>query len=109
MGKVVMIDYARPPMSPSYKVFAAALDEKKWPLETTTIISYVSMQVLADAVKSANSLAPRAVAQTLHDKAFDTIIGKVKFDGNGDRIKPDFGIYRWTDGVLKNTGNVSYQ
>lgn len=45
---------------------------------------YAEFQVLADAVTEANSLDDAALAEVLKTKAFDTIVGQVKFGEHGE-------------------------
>ena len=108
-SKIISIDYERPKLedSKSYGAFVSALNKKKWPVETTTIITYAAMQVYADAVRAANSLEPAKVAEVLHKKNFDTIIGPVSFDAYGDRKNPRYSIYQWVGHDLKVVGSAS--
>jgi branched-chain amino acid transport system substrate-binding protein len=50
--------------------------------------AYAMMQVFGQAVEGAKSTAQQAVGEYLRTHAFETIVGKVKFDANGEWEKP---------------------
>lgn len=106
--KIVAIDYARAPQNPVLEKLATTLQAKGWPVETTTILTYAAFQAYADAVKSANSFETAKVAKILREKKFSTVLGDLKFDQYGERVKPAFATYQWIDGKLKVTGAVAY-
>jgi branched-chain amino acid transport system substrate-binding protein len=45
-----------------------------------TFRSYAVVQVWAQAVERAGTFAPGAVAETLHELQFDTVLGRIAFD-----------------------------
>ena len=100
MGKIVSIDYARAPETKEYKILAAQLRKRHWPVETTTLLTYASVEIFAAAVQSAKSIDSGKIVAALHSQTFTTIIGDVSFDRNGDRITPDFASYKWVNGNL---------
>ncbi len=105
--KMVSIDYARAPDSKLFADVASALQQRQWPVETTTILTYAAFQIFAEAVKMAQSFDATKVAAAMHSKTFTTIIGDVAFDDKGERIQPAFATYQWIDGKLKMTGKIS--
>jgi branched-chain amino acid transport system substrate-binding protein len=68
--------------------------------DTYSINGYTAMSVLGSAVRKANSLDPVKVANMLHSGvAFDTIIGKLSFQANGDLLN---GAKIWVYQVKEN-------
>ncbi|MDX8494696.1 branched-chain amino acid ABC transporter substrate-binding protein [Mesorhizobium sp. VK22B] len=63
-----------------------------------TLLSYCAVQVWAQAVAKAGSLAPKAVIATLHEQQFDTVIGRVDFDDKGDLTRQSWVWYVWRGG-----------
>jgi branched-chain amino acid transport system substrate-binding protein len=65
------------------------------PLETT-LYAYAAIQVWAQAVEAAGSLDLDAVTRVLHSRQFDTVLGRIGFDANGDvtGFEP-WGWYVW--------------
>lgn len=105
-GKIMSIDYARPPASESLKKLETELRAMQLPTETTSVLTYAAMQIFADAVRTTNSLETARIARVMHDKTFDTVIGPVSFDAFGDRRNPRFATYQWIDRRLKEIGPV---
>ena len=56
------------------------------------------MQVWAQAVARVGTLDSAAVTAALHDHEFDTVLGKVSFDDNGDLTSHRYVWYVWRDG-----------
>src|SRR5262249_27826962 len=52
--------------------------------EGYTLFSYGAVQVLAQAVGKAGSVEPHAVIASLRSHQFDTVLGRIGFDGKGD-------------------------
>jgi len=46
--------------------------------------SYAAVQVLGEAAKRAGSDDPETIAKTLREGEYDTAIGKISFEKNGD-------------------------
>jgi branched-chain amino acid transport system substrate-binding protein len=67
--------------------------------EGFTLYSYAAVQVWAQAVEMAGTFEPKAVAEALHSHAFDTVLGRVGFDDNGDVYGYEpFTWYVWQEG-----------
>lgn len=62
--------------------------------DTYSVNGYVAMQVLAGGVQAADSLEPEAVAQALHAKPVQTLLGELRYDANGDLLDPQIWIYQ---------------
>ena len=67
--------------------------------EGGTLYSYAAVQVMAEAMTRAGSLKLPKVIAALHQGDYQTVIGTISLDSNGDVTKPDFIIYRWTKGA----------
>lgn len=63
-----------------------------------TLHTYAAVQAWAQAVEAAGSLDPAAVIETLHKERFETVLGDIAFDENGDVAAPGFQWYVWSDG-----------
>jgi branched-chain amino acid transport system substrate-binding protein len=50
--------------------------------------TYAAAQILAQAVKDTGSLDQAKIAEAIHGKTFKTIVGDVKFGGDGEWAKP---------------------
>jgi len=49
---------------------------------------YAAMEVLGQAVEKTKSLDQKALAKTIHDNEFSTIVGKIRFAPNGEWTEP---------------------
>ncbi len=68
--------------------------------EGLTLYSYAGVQVWAQAVERARTLEPKAVAAALHTNRFDTVLGRIGFDQNGDVYGYEpFVWYVWQEGT----------
>ncbi|HSK41832.1 MAG TPA: ABC transporter substrate-binding protein [Arenibaculum sp.] len=63
-----------------------------------TLYSYAAMQVLAEALKQAESLETPDVIDALREGTFDTVVGTIDFDDKGDLTDPAYVVYAWQDG-----------
>ena len=50
----------------------------------TTLNAYAAVQVWAQAVEATRALDLSAVTQAMHDRQFDTVLGRIGFDAKGD-------------------------
>ncbi|HLI10571.1 MAG TPA: branched-chain amino acid ABC transporter substrate-binding protein [Alphaproteobacteria bacterium] len=63
-----------------------------------TLRAYAAVQVFAEAAKRANSLDGAAVAKSLRQGQYDTVIGTLSFDDKGDLRSPGYQVYVWHKG-----------
>ena len=49
-------------------------------------------------MQEAGTTELEAVARVLHSREFETVLGRIGFDGKGDITKPGFVWYVWQDG-----------
>jgi branched-chain amino acid transport system substrate-binding protein len=67
--------------------------------EGGTLHTYASVQVWAQAVERARTVDVDAVVEALRSHEFDTVIGHIDFDDNGDVTgSPTYIWYVWKDG-----------
>lgn len=59
------------------------------------LTAYTAVQLIAEAIRRADSDDPGQVAEALRSGAFDTPIGQLRFQKNGDLTHFDFMVYRW--------------
>jgi branched-chain amino acid transport system substrate-binding protein len=60
-----------------------------------TLLSYAAAQVWAQAVDKADSLELQAVIASLRTHQFDTVFGRINFDGKGDLTAQSWIWYVW--------------
>ena len=73
-----------------------------------TLNAYAVMQVWAQAVAAAGSLALDAVIPIMHSRQFDTVLGRIGFDEKGDVTGIDpWQWYVWKGGDYEPAGNFS--
>jgi len=71
-----------------------------------TLYTYAAVQVWAQAVEAAGALDLDAVLEVMHSRQFDTVLGRIGFDGKGDvtGFEP-WGWYVWqADGTYVPLG-----
>ena len=66
--------------------------------EGYTLYTYAAMQVFKDAATKAGSTDLDAVTKVMHDTTFNTVLGPIAFNKNGDINNPVYVMYRWHDG-----------
>ncbi len=63
-----------------------------------TLHTYGAVQAWAQAVETAGTLDITAVTKALRTHQFNTVLGEIGFDRNGDVTAPGYVWYRWTNG-----------
>ncbi|NBC33860.1 MAG: ABC transporter substrate-binding protein [Alphaproteobacteria bacterium] len=66
--------------------------------EGYTLYTYAAIQAYTQAVEAAGSTDLDAVIAALRDNSFETVIGDLTFDDNGDIEQPAYVFYEWEDG-----------
>jgi len=56
---------------------------------------YATGQVLAQAVEGTKSLDPQKLAQYMHTHGFSTVVGEVRFNADGEWVKPRYVFSQW--------------
>jgi len=67
--------------------------------EGVTLYSYAAVQVMAEAMRRAGGMDMSKVVAALHQGSYQTVIGAITFDNKGDVTRPDYIMYRWTNGA----------
>lgn len=67
--------------------------------------SYAGVKVLADAIAGAKSTDPAKVAAFMHQNSFQTPIGKVEYDAQGDLKSFRFTVFTWHKDATKTPAN----
>jgi branched-chain amino acid transport system substrate-binding protein len=84
---------------PRKKATAAAIvkkfKDKNIDPEGYTLYSYAAFQIWAAAVKKANTMDPRKVAETIRAGKWDTVLGPIAYDKKGDITVIDYVVYKW--------------
>jgi len=62
--------------------------------DTYSVNGYVAMQVLAEAVRKANSFERAAVVNSLRSERFDSLLGALRFEPDGDLVDPKIWVYQ---------------
>jgi len=66
--------------------------------------AYAATMILITATEKAGTTDYKALTEVLHSESFDTPMGKIRFDDNGDPINVGFVIYQ-----VKNGGFVEFR
>lgn len=69
--------------------------------DTYSVNGYVSLQVLAEGVRKADSLDADRVAAALRSNAVPTLLHDLRFEQNGDLSEPKIWIYQVVDGEFQ--------
>lgn len=99
-----IINYSSTLDTPENKTFVKAWTAKyNAPPTNFEGETYLGMQVLFQAVKTANSVKPDDIAKAMSGGEFDTIMGKLKMRAEDHQLlKPNyFGVVEKVDGVLR--------
>ena len=68
-----------------------------------SINGYVAMQALAAGARAANSLQGEEIAKALREIEIETLLGPLRFGGNGEPVDPQVWIYRVEEDGVKQT------
>ncbi|MGU7776465.1 ABC transporter substrate-binding protein, partial [Burkholderia sp. MR1-5-21] len=63
--------------------------------------AYAAVKIIADAIAGAKTTDPTKVAAYMHQHTFDTPIGKVSYDPQGDLKAFKFVVYTWHKDATK--------
>ena len=66
-----------------------------------SINGYTAMQALAAGVRAANSFQGHDVAQAIRELEIETLLGPIRFSGNGDLVDAKVWMYRVEDGEFR--------
>lgn len=66
--------------------------------EGNTLYSYAAVQIIVAAIRHTGSTDISKLIDAMHSGSYQTVIGTVEFDSKGDVKKPDYIMYRWSNG-----------
>ena len=99
-GNGTLLTYPEIPRErPQAQDLVAALEEAGLSADRFTLTTYAAIQAWAQAVEAAGNAALPDVASALNEGTFDTVIGEVTFNDNGDSNLPDYIVYQWQGGM----------
>ncbi|MCV0429272.1 MAG: branched-chain amino acid ABC transporter substrate-binding protein [Roseibium sp.] len=76
----------------------AVLEDGGKPADRYALTTYAAIQAWAQAAETAASIASEDVAKALSEGSFETVLGTLTFDENGDSNIPDYVWFEWRDG-----------
>ncbi len=68
--------------------------------DTYSINGYLGVRVLAEAAREAKSLEQESIANSIRKMTFDSIIGPLKYQDNGDLADPTVYIFQVRGGTF---------
>jgi branched-chain amino acid transport system substrate-binding protein len=68
--------------------------------DTYSINGYLATRVLAEAAREAKSLDQSAVANAMRGLKYESIIGLIEYQNNGDLANPTIYVFRVRDGTF---------
>lgn len=84
------------------KAFAAKKRDPNGPFQMP---AYAAAQIIADSIAGAKTTDPTKVAAYMHQHTFDTPIGKVAYDAQGDLKAFKFVVYTWHKDATKTVAD----
>lgn len=87
-----------PRKNPAAKAVVQRFRQRGIEPEGYVLLSYAAVQIFAQAVEQAGSTDLTRVLPVMHSKAFDTVMGKLRFDWKGDPLLPGYVFYEWHNG-----------
>jgi branched-chain amino acid transport system substrate-binding protein len=93
-----------PRKNPAAKSTVDAMMKEKFDPEGYTLYTVAAIQVWSAAAGKLKSTDAKKVAGAIHGASFDTVLGKLTFDGKGDILDPKYVFYVWKDGKYNETG-----
>ena len=89
--------YLKPlPETPRAKLLGQIVDREAAIDPRTFMLGYAAVERWISAVNTAGSTDFDAVTGALNDGAAETVIGPVRFDGQGDWVTDGFAVFEWT-------------
>ena len=82
----------------SAKAVVARFVKERYDPKGYTLYAYAAVQIWAEAAKRAKSLETSILSKTIRSSTYETVIGKLTFDGKGDVRNPAYAWYVWKDG-----------
>jgi branched-chain amino acid transport system substrate-binding protein len=85
---------------PAVRALVAEAHSKGFEMDAYAVANYAAIQVWAQAVRDVNSFDFDKVVDALHSRQYDTVLGRIGFNEDGDVIgdRGDWIWYRWHNG-----------
>jgi len=96
----IMTSIPDPRLNPAAATVVSRFRAKKFEPEGYTLNTYAAIQVWAKAVRTAGTKDPAKVIDALKSNRFNTVLGEISFDKNGDVSLPSYVWYRWSKGTF---------
>jgi branched-chain amino acid transport system substrate-binding protein len=85
-----------PRKRPEARDAVAKFRAKNFEPQAYTLYSYAAVQIIKQAAEAAKSLDPKKVAEQIKSgMRFNTVIGDLSYDKNGDVTRIDYVVYVW--------------
>lgn len=99
-GRGTLLSYPLNPRDvPAARPVITALEEAGKPSDRYALTTYAAVQAWAQAAEAAGSTTLADISAALEEGTFDTVLGAVSFDDNGDSNAPGYVWYEWRDGA----------
>jgi len=85
-------------IAPSSAALVAAFRQRQIEPAGYTLYSYAAVQIWAQAAAQAKSSEYGKVSAAIASGTFNTALGPVKFDAEGDAVLPGYALYVWKNG-----------
>ena len=97
----IMTSPPDPRLAPDAAAVVARFRAQNFEPEGYTLNTYAAVQIWVQAVRKAKTTAAQAVADTMRNSRFRTVIGEIAFDAKGDVSTPRYIWYRWSNGIYE--------
>jgi branched-chain amino acid transport system substrate-binding protein len=89
--------------SPKVRSMVSEARAKSYDLDSLAVVHYAAIQAWVQAVRDTGSVDFDKVTERLHHGRFDTVLGPVEFDENGNVVgaRSEWVWYRWHDGRVE--------
>lgn len=101
MAEGVMATFPIDPRPATPAGSRAAFEAAAIPLGTAALSGFAAVEIWAQASDAAGGTEPATVAPLIAGGSFETGIGEVAFDENGDAIGPGYGLVVYQDGIVR--------
>lgn len=98
-GEGTLMTFAPDPREhPQAQAVVRASRQQGYEPEGYVLYAYAAVQAFAQAAQAAGSIDMAPMAAALRRVTVDSVIGRLSFDGKGDRMDIDYVLYRWSNG-----------
>ena len=97
-GKGTLMTFGDPRQNKHAQDTLKSFDERGIESEGFILYTYGATKIWADAANKVGSTDPQKVAEALKSNRFDTVLGNLKFDQNGDFDITTYAVQKWENG-----------